>query len=153
MARAWSARSVWPYVTVREGVKYATVEVEFEPYREAATVEVKRRLFFLFYEEVVERSPRWRALLACKHKGVGEMLKSDIIEFMLGHRDYIPHYWAVPPFWGTSQEFGVGRTELYFTGEKELMLEFLPKLLAALEECVAELEKKGFKPREEKERV
>jgi hypothetical protein len=152
VARLWDARSEWPYVTVREGVKYATVEVWFEPYPEAATVELKRKLFFLFYEEVVERSQRWKELLSCKRKGAGELLKNDITEFMLGRRDYIPLYWAVTPFAGTSQMFGVGKTAMYLTGEKELMLEFLPKLLATLEECVAELERRGLKPREKGER-
>ena len=123
-----------PLVAVFKGTKYATLWIWFGPCFEYVPYEFRRRIFLTFWEDVVKRSRFWDRLLHCKWKGYGEAIRAEIEDFLQGRSGFILPFSVPGPCSSPAQQFSIGSVDMHLPAEKELVEEFLPKLLKLLEE-------------------
>lgn len=134
----YSGQDGCPYVDVSEKKKYMHVLVGFQLCRQASPSrdpEFRKRVFALFKETVIEKSNLWRCLLDSRYKHTGAILTKLLDALEEGRIDNdacVIYYDIYIPRCGTLY-FGMGLDAFHFHGEKELMMEFVSKLIDLFE--------------------
>jgi hypothetical protein len=122
-----------PRIVLFEYVKFANLHVDFLDNGFCMyidTPELKRKVLKSFIENVMVKSVFWKRVFLGKYGRLGREIEHEMDLFLCGKQDYTPIF-IIGRVW-----FGMGDANWWFSAEKELIRNFIPKLLESLEEKV-----------------